>query len=488
MRLFFAMIFVPLCLFAADSPQWGNGYTHNNVSCETDLPTEFDVSQKVRFAVPIGKTNYAPPIIANGRILIGTNDASAYCPVLTGDRGVLLCFDEKTGEFLWKLALPKYTEKRFFDYPNTGIISPPTVLENRAYLVSNRGEILCLDLNGLKDGNNGPFQNEAKLMSDPDAPLYSLTEKDADIIWVYDMISGQGVRQHDAANASIVIHDGILYLNTTNGLNAQYTAIECPEAPALLALDMETGEPLARDDFWVGGNTVHGQWSSPSIGEIDGISYVFFGGGNAMLYAFKALNRESLRSDKSLHKIQPLWTYNGQPIDAPPYRVGRNSPSFTCNAPPVFSGGKVYAVFGHDGWLGQRPRISQIVCLDAKDGSMQWTSEMIPDGVLAPPTISDGFVYIADRKGNLHCRNAETGAVIKTINLKGDNWGAPLVADGKIFLGSERKAVFVLDQQAFELIAEIPVPAPIFSPIVAANKTLFFATANTLYAISISGL
>ncbi|MGL6194229.1 MAG: PQQ-binding-like beta-propeller repeat protein [Thermoguttaceae bacterium] len=505
---------------ADDSPQWGNGYSHNNISTEKNLPAKFSPGKvdsetgklqgagpEVRFAVRHGQTNYSAPVIANGKILVGTNDCEIYDPVLAGDRGVLLCFDEKNGEFLWKLALPKYEEKRFFDYQNTGMISAPTICGDRAYLVSNRGEVLCLDLNGMTNGNDGPFKDEGILMSDTENKTYVPTEKDADIIWCLDT-KKLGIRQHDAACASIVVHDGLLYINTTNGLNETYTAVECPDGASLLVVDAETGKPLAQDDRWVGEDVVHGQWSSPTIGEVEGKPFVFFGGGNGVIYAFEALNRDKLFSEVEtsgkMYRIQPKWWLNGQPWvrkgeEPVPFKIGRGSESYTCQAPPVFADGKIYVVFSTESWIGAKPGNAELFCIEPKadfQGDISymfaepvkmkncWTSGLT-EGIITPPTISNGLVYYADRKGNFYCRDAATGELCWTEKIKGDPWGAPLVADGKVYLGlGDRKTLLVFKAgRDPKLLAEIGFSDGLFAPIVAANGTLFIVTSRVLYAI-----
>jgi len=60
-----------------------------------------------------------------------------------------MCFDERTGKFLWQLVVPKREEDRFHDWPNSGISSPVTVEGTHVYVVSNRGEVMCLDAAGL---------------------------------------------------------------------------------------------------------------------------------------------------------------------------------------------------------------------------------------------------------------------------------------------------------------------------------------------------
>ena len=40
---------------------------------------------------------------------------------------------------------------------------------DRVYVVTNRAEAVCLDINGLADGNDGPFKDEEKFMTQGDA-------------------------------------------------------------------------------------------------------------------------------------------------------------------------------------------------------------------------------------------------------------------------------------------------------------------------------
>src|SRR5204863_2608712 len=55
------------------------------------------------------------------------------------------------------------------------------------------------------------------------------------------------------------------------------------------------------------------------------------------------------------------------------------------------------------------------------------------------PTISsaavhDGLVYIPEEAGILFCFDAATGKEVWKHDLQGGVWGAPLVADGKVYV------------------------------------------------------
>lgn len=42
------------------------------------------------------------------------------------------------------------------------MFAPPTVGGDRVYMVTNRNEVVCLDLHGLANGNDGPCRDEAR--------------------------------------------------------------------------------------------------------------------------------------------------------------------------------------------------------------------------------------------------------------------------------------------------------------------------------------
>jgi hypothetical protein len=159
-----------------------------------------------------------------------------------------MCFDEKTGAFLWQLVVPKIKTSVYWDWPNAGICSPATVEGNRVYLVSNRGEVMCLDPLGMANGNDGPYRDEAQHSVPPGEAPIEPGERDADILWLFDMVKDCGVRQHDSAHSSILVHGPFLYVNTSNGVDDSHKRITAPDAPSLIVLDKATGRLVAGDE------------------------------------------------------------------------------------------------------------------------------------------------------------------------------------------------------------------------------------------------
>lgn len=126
-----------LSLPAADQPQWGTAWSRNQVSTERGLPATFDVKsgRNIKWSVALGPESHSTPVVANGKIFVGTNNAEPRDPKHDGDRGVLMCLNENDGQLLWQLVVPKRDEDPFFDWPQAGMASSPTVEDDRVYVV-----------------------------------------------------------------------------------------------------------------------------------------------------------------------------------------------------------------------------------------------------------------------------------------------------------------------------------------------------------------
>ncbi len=483
----FAALFC-VAVFADDSPQWGVDQGRNRISRETGLPTTFEPGKKeketdeivgagpnIRWVKRIGSRTYTPPVVAGGCVLIGTNNDVRLDAKIEGDHGVLLCLDEKSGAFRWQYTAPKIPEIKNFDTALIGITSTPTVVGDRIYFISNRDVLCVLELQTGKP------------------------------IWTLDLIRELGVRQHDTNNSSVVVHDGLLYLGTGNGLDGDHAFVEKPDAPTLLVVDAETGKPVARDDYWNRTDVSHGQWCSPTLGTVvdpDGRKEptIFYGAGNGVLYVFKALDRSTLKSPEkldefgaNLHRIQPDWTFDGNGPEAveevKPFKSGRGSASFCCLPPPIFVDNRLYMMFCFDGFTGASPRQAYLTAFDptAKDpkSRLLWKTSNIDKGAIASPVALDGLLYFGDRGGKFHAIDTETGKTVWTLDLKGDHWSGALVADGKLYLGTARRMFYVLQAgREPKILAEIEMPDAIYAGATAANGTLFIPINGFLYAVS----
>lgn len=461
------------------------------VSEETSLPATFDpaTGANIKWTAPLGSSTYSTPVIAHGKVFIGTNNDKPRDPRHRGDRGVLFCLNEDDGTLYWQLLVPKLEGDVYLDWPHAGLCSPPTVQGDYVYVVTNRAEVMCLDLHGMHNGNDGPYQDEAQHIAPADTEPLEPTPLDADIIWLLDMRREVGIHTHDSAHSSILLDGDFLYLNTGNGVDNTHRCIRAPDAPSLIVLDKNTGRLIARDNEHIGPRIFHCTWSSPALGQVNNHKMIFFGGADGLCYAFDALNK-SATSDQ-IQTLQRIWLFDcdpNSPKDNVHQYMGnrRESPS-TIKAMPVFHEGRLYVIAGGDIWWGKRQ--AWLKCIDpAHIGditrtALLWSYE-IGHHCCSTPAVYQGMIFIADCQGLIHCLDAQTGQPYWTHKTKGEIWASPLVADGKVYIGTRRHDFWVLaaDKEK-KIISSTTLDSPICSSATAANGALYVTTAQTLYAI-----
>ncbi len=519
MPIFFLFLFATILsstnLVGADAPQWGERWTRNMVSTEKGLPDSFkpgrrnpqdglidrSTTQNVLWTAPIGDVLYGTPVVAEGCVFVGSNRSRFDDPKLQGDKGVLTCLDEKTGKLRWEFVVPKLVEVKFGDWHRVGICSTPVVENGKVYLVSNRCEVVCLDIHGLSDGNQGPYLDEARHAVPTGEEPISLTNQHADILWLTDMVDELGVMPHNASNCSVLIDGDIIYVCTGNGVDWTHRRVMNSAAPTLIALDKTNGTVLAVDAFGLGPNIIHGQWSSPTLVEIDGKRLVLQGTGSGWLFAVDALTplqldeaRKRRVDGKSPLKLKTVWKFNGHPLaqtqEIVPLEHFHDTKSYEVVANPVFADRKVFVVFTQElyhnipnGWLA---------CLDptktgdtTRSGGLLWTYDDISSSG-STVAVADGLLYVVDNAGKLHCLDIETGKPYWVHSLGGSSvWASPLIADGKVFIGTGRRVFWILKHgKQAEVLGRVLMPDQIQASSVAANGVLYIPTFGTLYAVS----
>ncbi len=500
--------------FGKDWPQWGGTPPRNMYSPEKGLPAQFDpgkfkqgteevdlkTTKNVKWVAKLGSQSYGNVTVAAGKVFVGTNNESPRDPQHQGDRSILMCFDEKTGEFLWQLVIPKLKSGKVNDWESLGLLSSPTVEGDRVYLVTSRCEVLCLDINGQANGNDGPFKDEAKyVVLDTGRPPAKIGPKDADIIWKYDMMDELGVFPHNASNCSVLVLDDLVFACTSNGQDWTHSNIPSPLSPSFIALNKKTGELAAEDDAHIGPRIFHGQWSSPSTGNVNGKNLVFFGGGDGFCYAFdpKPVKAE----DTSVLKV--VWKADCNPPeykvrDGKPIRYPAAEGPSEVNATPVFYKNRIYVATGQDPEHGEG--VGHLVCLDATK-----TGDITKSGVIwdykdihrSISTVSidpqSNLLFVGDFSGFVHCLDADTGKVYWVHDMKAHMWGSTIVADGKVYCGDEDGDFVVLAAaKEKKVLSKINVEgreqdgpnlgAPVYGTPVIANGVVYIQSNTHLYA------
>jgi outer membrane protein assembly factor BamB len=445
-----------------DWPMWGGTPQRNMAYSGGPMPASWDIAAKtnIKWKAELGTTSYGNPVVADGKVFLGTNNDRPRNPAITGDKGVLMCFRESDGGFLWQAISEKLESGMQNDWPEQGVCSSPAVEGKRLYYVTNRGELVCLDTEGFLDNeNDGPFQDE-KLKG----------PTDGDIVWKLDMMKELGVFQHNMANSSPVVWEDLVFVETSNGRDESHEKIPAPKAPSFLAVNKNTGKVIWQDAS-PGGNILHGQWSSPALGLVDGTMQVFFPGGDGWLYGFNARTGEK------------LWSFDLNPKGSVWPRTKNDG-----IATPVFHDGMVFMSVGQDPESGEG--VGHMYAVDPRkrgditETGRAWQYDKIRRSI-STAAIADGLVYISDFSGFLHCLDAATGTPNWTFDALAAVWGSPLAADGKVYLGDEDGDIIVLQAgKTMKKLAEINMGNAVYGTPVPANGVLYIMTRSDLYAIA----
>ncbi|MBM81030.1 MAG: serine/threonine protein kinase [Planctomycetaceae bacterium] len=502
-----------------DWPQWGGWTGRNNTPEGKNIPVEWDLDEgtNVRWTAKLGSQTYGNPVVANGKVFVGTNNGAGHIRRYPSnvDLGCLLCFDEKTGKFLWQHSSPKLPTGRVHDWPLQGICSAPYIDGERCWFVSSRGEVLCVDINGFHDGeNDGPFKGED-----------NENTREADVIWKYDMMGELGVSQHNMCSCSVTCAGDILLVNTSNGLDESHINLPAPNAPSFMAMNRDSGKVIWTDKS-PGRNILHGQWSSPTYAVLGGREQALFAGGDGWLYSFDP------KGDGN-GKSKLLWKFDCNPKNSKWILGGRGTRNNLIATPVVYDN-VVYCAVGQDPEHGEG--IGHLWCIDpTKSGDVsaelavdangkavehkriQVINEKNGEKAIENPNsaviwhyskfdsdgngkidfeetmhrscgtvaIKDDILFIADFSGLFHCLDAKTGKPHWKYDMFAAAWGSPLIVDGKVYIGDEDGdvAIFALSKEQ-KMIAELNMNNAVYSTPIVANNTLFVSNKSTLFAIA----
>jgi outer membrane protein assembly factor BamB len=384
-------------------------------------------------------------VVAGGQVYVGTNNELLRNPKEGGDRGVLMCFRESDGKFLWQHTNEKLPAGRANDWPYQGVCSSPLVEGDKLYYVSNRCEIVCLDTHG--DGNGG-----------------------AKVLWKFDMMEEVGSQPHNMSNSSPVTYGDLIFISTANGQDESHVHIPSPRAPSIIAVS-KTTHKLVWEDNSVGEKILHGQWASPTVARIGDVVQVIHPQGDGWVRGYEAASGKK------------LWEFDTNPKDSV-WPKTRNETIST----PVVVDNVVYQANGQDPEHGEG--VGHLYAIDAtKRGDITqsgklWQYDKIRRSI-STGAVYNGLLFYADFSGFLHCLDAKTGKPYWVHDMLAAIWGSPIVIDGKVYLGDEDGDVIVMEAaKAEKVIATMNMGSSVYSTPVPANGTLFIVNRNQLLALA----
>jgi outer membrane protein assembly factor BamB len=426
---------------------WGGTPARNMVSPMTGLPVSWDIKTgaNVKWVAALGTTSYGNPVVAGGRVYAGTNNGAPRDPKEAGDRGVLMCFRESDGKFLWQHTNAKLADSTT-DWPDQGVCSSPLVEGDRLYYLTNRCELACLAADGDGSGK-------------------------AKVLWKLDMIKELGVLPHNMTSSSPASWGDLVFANTSNGRDGDHKRVPAPKAPNLVAVNKTTGKVV-----WTangpGDRILNGQWSSPAVDKVGDTVQVVIGEGDGWVRSYEATTGKK------------LWEFDLNPKNAV-YPKTRNEVLGT----PVIVDDRVYIASGQDPDNGEGA--GRLFAIDAtKRGDITvsgrlWQYDKIRRSI-STGALSNGLLFYADFSGFLHCLDAKTGAPYWTHDMLAAVWGSPIVIGGKVYLGDEDGDVAVLEAaKEKKLLGEFNMGSSVYSTPVPANGVLFIANRSQLFALAV---
>ncbi|HEV8058735.1 MAG TPA: PQQ-binding-like beta-propeller repeat protein [Gemmataceae bacterium] len=458
---------------------------------------EADERKNIKWMAKLGLKSFGRPIVAGGKVFVGTNNDSPRNDRVQGDKGVLMCFRESDGQFLWQ-AIHEPSRLLFSaDNPRFGHCSAPAVEGHRLYYVSSAFELICAEtMNG-------------------------------DMIWRLDLKKDLGVYPTPPATCSPLLVGDSLFVVTGNGVDEGNLHVLSPEAPSFIAVDKRTGKLIWKDNStskrladWTGNGKgddeslialrnkgeaiLHGQWSSPVHALVKGKSQLIFAGGDGWVRGFEATTGK------------PIWGFDCNPKSSK-YVIGGIGTRNYFVATPVVYEDKLYIAVGQR--LEHGEGVGHLWCIDiSKTGNLSpvddiWdpghpknrTSGLVwhyggsidpKSGSASAPkyafgrsmstcAVQGGLVYAADLGGTLHCLDAKTGSKYWQHDLGDAVWGSPYWVDGKIYIGNMGGQVHVFAHgKAKQLLDTVEMGEPVSTAPVAANGVLYVMTATRLYAMA----
>jgi len=408
-------------------------------------PISWDTTtgRNIVWSVELGNETYGRPVVVGDAVYVGTDNARHMDPDYRDDAGVLMAFRANDGTFLWQDVAARVDRGlREFLLPST--TGAPYVEGDRLYYVTSECQLRSLDLQGSR-------------------------------IWELDICGRLGVFPHEATNSEVLPVGDLLLVSTSNGQNEGHTRVPSPRAPSLIAVNKRSGDVVWRA-IGAGAQVLHGQWSSPVAANVNGRIQVLFGGGDGWLRAYEAA---------SGHEV---WRFDGNPKDARwlprPGVLSRSS----IIASPVFADGRVFVAMGQSPGHGNGPSLLYAVSPngqgDVTTSRLLWTSREV-GRVVGTPIAKDGLLYVGDLGGTIHCLDASTGVHVWKHETNGAIWGSLLLTGDRLYVGNVDGSMTILRPgRQKQLLGEIQMDAPIYSPPAVIGDALYLATAIRLYRIA----
>ena len=449
------------------------------------------------------------PVVADGKVYATTGQAVSRDPI-TGEysKSEFACLDAFTGDLLWRLPIEAHTprESVAVAYGNLYLI-PGYIEENEmdSYLVPD--EVWAVgtkpwpmwrrDPEHTATGQSGPtnlalrwrFTTGGAVVSSPsvvdrrvyvgsqDKNLYCLDARSGSLIWKFK--TGFRIMSSPAAVDGKVYmgpDDGYVYcLNTNNGsliwktyaggyIPAHFAAVaQLRSSPTVVGDRVYVGS-LDTNMYCLDANNGSTIWTSETTGYItsspavvDGAVYITSQEPNfGTLYKLDAYNGSLKWKLEIPYKLK---AERGTDMHASPtvadgmvftstnrleyYGINATTGNIEWTYRNIADEFIVGSVTYHDGKLFLTDQFF-LVCVDAKSGHPIWNS-WLGGEVYVSPTYADGKVYIATDRRAIYVLNATTGDRLSWFGTDSNSLSSPTIYEGRVYVGNHDWNVYCLD-------------------------------------------
>ncbi len=348
---------------------------------------------------------------------------------------VLACLDAETGLLRWEQLFPDFLSDTAHARYGVGspVVDPET---GNVFAMSSAGLLSAFSIEGtilwqhslaeelgrvgFPDGKTGSPVVAGDLvvihavtsgwgeLVGPSDRFYAFDKTSGALAWV----STPGLRAGESAFSTPV-------LGWYEGRQVLYSGTACGHVVCVAAGD---GRPLWRYRLSKGG-------VGASVLVHEGRVFAVYGeesldrpraGGMVMIDPKGALPRKGQQEAAILGRESLLWRND----------LGHSTSS------PVLAGGRIYQV----------TPTGSLSCADAGTGTVLWTKKLANEQLHASPLLSGDKLFVPMRDGSLHVLEPdEAGAeLLSTLKLDGSCMGAPVIADGKLYVHTTEK-LYALD-------------------------------------------
>jgi len=389
----------------------------------------------------VGPT-FAEPVLEEDRIFIGTRAGYLYC--LKAD-----------GEY-WSAS----SERIAWEFKAEGAINRGMEIDKQhVYVGSNDGLVYCLD---KADGKlawsyrieaveskafrqfSAPLVHEGKLfIGGADKNLYCLDTSSGELLFQSE--------RSDWVRSRPVARGGYIYVASVDGVVAK---IDCVEQAGKVVWEKRIGEHWIYADLEIAGDRI-------LLNDSDLYCYCLDLEGKVVWRhsLIKDFVRDGYRiftdqiAGGAYYQSKPTAAngliYVGTPsrfVYALDAESGEERWKFELGAAisgaPVCDQEKIY--------LGQQGGEDDFYCLDARSGELIWRQNV--GWVWGSANVSDGLVFIPGVDGYVNCLDAESGHIVWRYRTERSTCSEPLVIGDHVFFGGWDHYLYKFDKQSGELV------------------------------------